>query len=221
MDISQIHSFLDLILNKAQGQFFTGPEKDAALDRAQMAYYNTLYAEYALAEKVQDGLAPFKTSFDFLTTDTVSGLLTLPVDYQYLLGVQIVVDDDSNTKYRSVKILSEDEIGYRLSSQLRPVSANKPVGRVAGRASGSTILQLYPTIGMAGTAFYLRRPAVPVYAYTQTGRTIVYDPTFSTQMEWTETELNEIMFRALEFLGVAAPDQDVSQYANAKSKEIT
>lgn len=221
MTIQDIHSWLDFVCNKAQGSYFTPPEKDAALDRAQMAYFNTLYSEYAIAEKLQDALSPFKTKFPFLTSDTVTGLLAFPADYQYLLAVQIVVVDVTRNKYRPVKILSEDELAYRLSSQLRPVSANKPVGMIAGRVSATTLLQLYPEVPMAGTAFYLRRPAVPVYAFTQTGRTIAYDASASIQLEWNETEINEILMRTLELLGISEPDETIMQYANAKQKEIT
>ena len=73
---------------------------------------------------------------------------------------------------------------------------------------------------MAGEIYYLRRPAVPKFDYTLTGRTVTYLPDTSVQLEWNESELSEIMIRAIEYLGINVDDATIVQYANAKSKEI-
>ena len=135
---------MDFVTNKAANVYFSAEEKDMVLDRAQMKYFNEQYSTYALAQKIQDSLSPFKTKYSFLTSDSPSGLVSAPPDYQYLLGGQVVIMEGEHIRNKSLKILSEDEIAYRLDSQLRPVSIRKPFATIAGRVSGITLIQLYP-----------------------------------------------------------------------------
>ncbi len=220
MDINQIHNWINFITNKAQGSYYSIEEIDMALDRAQMTYFNETYAQYSLAEKIDDSLSPFKTKYSFLTSDTTSGLVTLPTNYLYMTGGHISVVDHGNAKSRPLKVLTEDELSYRLNSQLRPVTNNTPVCIIAGKSAGSTLLQLFPAVAMAGTIYYLRRPAVPAMGYTQSGRTITYNSGTSTQLEWNESEIMEIMIRAIESLGISIDDQQMIEYADAKTKEV-
>jgi hypothetical protein len=220
MTIEDVHKWINFIADKSIDNYFTSDEIDRSLDRAQIAYFNSEYSYYALAEKLQDSLSPFKVTYNFLTSDTPSGVITLTSDYMYMTGGYVTVVINGNTRNKSLKILSEDEVAYRLESKLRPVSTSKPFATIYGKVSGITLIQLYPKTSMAGTIFYLRRPAVPKFAYTQVGRVITYDPTNSVQLEWGESEIGEIMIRALEYLGVNAQDQTVAQFADLKSKEV-
>ena len=218
MTIFDVHNWIDFLTNKAQGVYFTHEEKDMALDRAQMQYFNEQYAYYAVAQKMQESLSPFKTTYTFLNAP--SGLITTPAGYQYLIGGRVIYMDGTHTRNKSLKVLSSDELAYRLDSQLRPVTAYKPVAVMAGKVSGISLIQLYPKQTFAGEIDYLRRPAVPKYAYTQSGRAFTYDPANSVQLEWGESELNELIMRALSFLGISIDDQLVTQYAEAKSKSV-
>lgn len=220
MTIEDIHKWIAFITDKPMGSYWSMAEIDDSLDRGQMKYFNELYSQYALAEKLQDALSPFKASYDFLTSDTTGGQIHLPDTYQYLLAGHIVVQDGTHTRYPSLQIIAEDALAKRLDSQMRPVTASKPIATILGKASGITTIQLYPKQAMAGTVFYLRRPLAPKYAYTQDGRAITYDPTTSVQLEWGESEISEIVIRAIEFLGVSMDDKSITQYADAKSKQI-
>lgn len=216
MTLLDIHNWIDFITNKEMGTYFTYEEKDSVLDRGQIEYFNTLYAMYAAAEKVHDGLSPFKASYQFLTSDSTGGLVTIPSGYMYLTGGQIVVVVNGHTRTKSLEIVPESELAGRLDSQLVPVTNSKPIATVAGKGK----VQLYPQIPMAGTMFYLRRPVAPKFVYAQVGRVITYDPTNSVQLEWGESEIGEIMIRALEYLGVNAADANITQFSDAKSKEV-
>jgi hypothetical protein len=220
MTIFDIHFWVDFLTNKAQGVYFTHEEKDAALDRAQMQYFNEEYGYYAISQKLQDSLSPFKVTHQFLTSDTPSGLLTTPSGYQYLLGGDIVYMDGDRTRHKALKIASESELSDRLDSQLRPVTATSPIATIAGKVSGLTLIQFYPKQTFAGEIYYLRRPVAPQYAYSQSGRTFTYNSGSSVQMEWGESELNEIIMRSLSFLGISIDDQLVTQYAEAKSQKV-
>ena len=95
-------------------------------------------------------------------------------------------------------IIREDELPARRNSQLLAPSATRPIG--IERASGS--FKLYPEQVHAGTLRFFRRPAAPVFSYTQSGREIVYDVNTSTQLEWTEPYVNKVVLKALMFMGV-------------------
>jgi hypothetical protein len=220
MTIQDVHSWIDFLTNKAQGVYFSHEEKDMALDRAQMQYYNEQYAYYAVAQKMQESLSPFKTKYTFLTSDTPNGLITTPSDYQYLIGGFVVYMDGAHTRYKPLKVISADELPYRLDSQARAVTATKPVAVMAGKVSGISTIQLYPKQTFAGEIDYLRRPKAPKYAYAQSGRAFTYDSANSVQLEWGESELNELIMRALSFLGISIDDQLRTQYAEAKSKSV-
>jgi hypothetical protein len=218
MTIQDVHNWIDFLTNKAQGVYFTHEEKDMALDRGQMQYFNEQYAYYAAAQKMQESLSPFKKTYTFL--DAPSGVTTAPADYQYLTGGRIIYMDGGRIRYKALKVISSDELAYRLNSQLRPVTITSPIAVMAGKVSGISLIQLYPKQSMAGEIDYLKRPAVPKYAYTQNERAFTYDSGNSVQLEWGESELNEIILRALSFLGISIDDQLVTQYAEAKSKSV-
>jgi hypothetical protein len=80
---------------------------------------------------------------------------------------------------------------------------------------------LYPAATQAGFYNYLRRPATPVLGYTQASgsRTITYDPNTSTQLEFTDVYINNIISRALKFWGINMAEQDIQQFAQIQTQE--
>lgn len=197
-DISKAHDWINFIVNKGFGLYFTPVEIDNALHRGQMWYFDRQYAEYAETEQLQDSLAPFKATYAFTTANTPSGVIAAPAGYGYLLGGQITVVDAGQTRQRPLRIVEEDELPDLLNAQVAVVSTNKPIATMAGQG----VIQLYPQVPMAGKIFYLSIPQPPVYAYTQTGRTITYNPAGSTQMLWNEYDMDNIMNKALFYLGI-------------------
>lgn len=220
---------MDLITDKQQQIFFSPPEKDNALDRAQMWWFMELYGNprqyqpsryapsisYGVSQKINDSLSTFKKIASF--TSAADGLITLPVDYVHLLALNTneVSAEAGRTVYRPVQILNEDELVERLESQLCPVSVSDPIGII-----NSTLkIQLFPQVTQVGKLYYLRKPVAPVYGYTQTGRVITYDPLTSTQLEWDDPNVNQIMIKALEFLGMNMGETELVQMMDAKDKE--
>lgn len=134
-------------------------------------------------------------------------------NYLDLLDVSIQV----NGIYYGVKMVNEDELSNRLNSQIDPVNASNPVGEVLQLRK----IQLYPKVNTyTGAVSYMRKPIKPVYGYTVTGgRTIVYDPATSTQLEWRESDVNMVLLKALSSIGINLSDAEVSQFAEVKSQQ--
>jgi hypothetical protein len=134
-------------------------------------------------------------------------------NYLDLLDISIQV----NGGYYAVKMVNEDELSNRLNSQIDPVANTTPVGEMVQLRK----IQFYPKVNTyTGTVSYMRKPLKPIYGYTIVGgRTIVYDPATSTQLEWRESDVNMVLLKALSSIGINLSDAEVSQFAELKSQQ--
>lgn len=231
MNIKEIHDIILFYLNKQQQGFVSHEEIDAVLDRGQMSIFNMYHANpkiytipgdkgsfgYGDNLRMDDSLSPFKKTYTFTTGDTPGGVITLPADYMHMIAV-------STTQYVSalgrnvtnpVQILNEEELVERLESQVIPVSMDDPICIMSAQKK----IQLFPDQPQSGKVYYFKRPAVPKFAYTQSGRTITYDAGNSTQLEWNEADINNIIIQALAYFGLNLQSADVVQFAQIKNQE--
>ncbi len=210
MDLELIHEWLDFICNKKLGTYFSPPENDQALERGQMDEFNEQKKMYANSQDVQDTLSVFKKNPSFISSS--SGLITFPSDYEYLLALQANVMDGSRLRTRDIELVNEDELAKRQDSQLNEVTELYPVGV----QTGDKTVQAYPETTKAGYIRYLSKPPAPNFVYTQVGRVITYNQAASTQMLWSDSSIEGVMIRALQYLGVSVEDGDLASFAQAK-----
>jgi len=206
MNISEIHNFINLIVDQEQAGYFPPADIDTFLDRASMWAFNKYRAEYATSIEAYEAMAPFKaTALDFATNG--SGVYTVAsnLNYNQLIGVDVSVVDAGTGQPRRwpVEIIKEDELPSRRNSQLLTPSSTQPIAL----ETGPGIFKFYPEQIHAGTLRFFRRPVAPVFGYTQTGRTITYDSGNSTQLEWTEPYLNKVVFYAINLMGINLDNQ--------------
>lgn len=215
--LDQIHDFIDLVSNKNMNGWFSPEEKDMALHRASLWLFEDCYRSYALNQKAQDDLAPFKKSYTFTNSSTPSGVITLPANYQHFLGgwVQAFNNSTQSIVYEGFSILNDDELAYRLGSQLNPVSIIAPVGQWLGQGK----IQLWPKVPNAGYLTYLKYPDKPEYVYVMDGRAIVYDSFNSSQLEWDESNINKVVHKALSYLGISIGSGDLVTYAEQVNQQ--
>lgn len=215
MDLKEFHDTVRYFLNKEQGGWLTPEEIDNIADRAQMWWFNESLPFYGKNQKSTDALSPFVVKYNFITN--VTGIVTLPNNYESLLSATIVYFDDAGARnrYKTIKILSEDNIAERRDSQILEPTVSDPVG--IEHTPG--IIQIYPDVPLEGYAYYFRRPVKPVFIYTQTGRTIIYDNTTSTQLEWTEASLNKILIKTIQMFGVNLSDEMIIQFTELKNTQ--
>lgn len=222
MTIQEIHDFILLLLNKHNTGYSTPSEIDDALDRAQMWYFNRLYGNveeyqpgrpvprvaYGMTSAIHDHLSPFKATST--SNSSSGGVVTMPTDYMHVISIL-----KNNVP---VPIISEDELGFRLASNIVAPSSTEPVAVI----SGSKQITLYP-LEQHNTLVihYLKRPAKPVFGFTQSGRTLTYASGSSTQMDWNEPALNAIIMRAIQYLGINLDDQLAITYTEGKIQQGT
>ena len=215
MDLQDVHTKIYFLANKEQ-HFWPHEEIDDVLHSAQLWLFNQYFEQYGKTQVLHDAMSPFKVKYTFTTGNTPAGVITLPSTYQHLLSAYVQYTDGV-IRTKSIRIVNEDELGDRLSSQLKPVSATAPVARNTGLG----VIQLYPELPNSGYLFYLKTPVAPVFDYTEAGRVITYNVGTSTQLAWNDTSINQIIIKALQYLGVNLEAVPLVQYTEVKDQQKT
>ena len=208
-NLNDIYNFMVFIVRKERGVFITIPEFQLTLDNAQIEAVEDWFRLYGETQSIHDAIRKLRVQIQFTTSN--DGILTFESDYLHMIGGGFTVNGST---INTIRFLNEDEISFALKSQLRAVSASNPVAKDI-----STGLQLFPQIQHIGFYNYLRRPAAPVYGYTTSGRTITYNPSTSTQLEFTDVYINNIISRALKFWGINMAEQDIQAFAQNQTQE--
>ncbi len=197
------------IVRKERGVFVTVNEAMQTLDNAQLEAVEEWFSTYGTTQIIHDAIRKLRVQKSFTSDST--GLVTFDADYLHLIGGAYTV---SGSTINNVRFLNEDELALALKSQLRAVSTSNPIA-----IDASVGFRLYPGATQSGFYNYLKRPATPVLGYTQSGRTITYNPGTSTQLEFTDVYINNIISRALKFWGINMAEQDIQQFAQVQTQE--
>jgi hypothetical protein len=208
-NINDVYNFLVFIVRKERGVFITIPEAMQTIDNAQLEATEDWFSQYGVTQIIHDAIRKLRSQVQF--TSASDGQVTFASDYLHMIGNPYTV---TGSTINAVRFVNEDELPFALTSQLRPVSTAKPIAK--DTAVG---FQIYPQSTQTGFYNYLRRPVTPVLGYTQTGRTITYDPNTSTQLEFTDVYINNIIARALKFWGINMAEQDIQQFAQLQTQE--
>ena len=208
-NINDIYNQMLFIVRKERGVFVTVNEAMQTLDNAQLEATEEWFSTYGTTQIIHDAIRKLRVQKNFTSNST--GLVTFDADYLHLIGGAYTV---TGSTINNVRFLNEDELALALKSQLRAVSDANPIA-----IDASVGFRLYPAATQTGFYNYLRRPATPVLGYTQSGRTITYDPNTSTQLEFTDVYINNIISRALKFWSINMAEQDIQQFAQIQTQE--
>lgn len=221
--IEQVHSRFLQLIDKEKNGYVTHAEIDNLLDIAQMEELNELYGNprkdgvpmhLGRSQSINDQLSPFIKTYSLNSGNTVSGVVSTPEDYLFGLTLYLHRPVDATYEKRFITPITEEELSYRLTSQILAPSTTNPVYvQRAGK------LQVFPSNTFAGELVYLKRPEKPVFAYNQVGRVITYDEYYSTQLEWRDSSINNIIYRAISIGGFILADQSSMQFGDVKQKE--
>jgi hypothetical protein len=197
------------IVRKERGVFVTIPEFESTLDNAQIEAVSDWFELYGTTQKIHDAIRKLRSQVQF--TSTSDGQVDFASNYLHMIGGAYTV---TGSTINSIRFVNEDEVALALKSQLRPVSTSLPIAR-----DTATGFQIYPQVAQTGFYNYLRRPLKPVYGYTTSGRTITYDNATSTQLEFTDVYINNIISIALKFWGINMAEQDIQAFAQNQTQE--
>lgn len=208
-NLNEIYDFMVFIVRKERGVFVTIPEFENTLDNAQMEAVADWFELYGTTQKIHDAIRKLRSQVQF--TSTSDGQVNFASDYLHMIGGAYTV---TGSTINSIRFVNEDELALALKSQLRPISTSAPIAK-----DTATGFQIYPQTTQTGFYNYLKRPAKPVYGYTLVGRTITYNPLTSTQLEFTDIYINNIISIALKFWGINMAEQDIQAFAQNQTQE--
>lgn len=217
MDLNEAYTLLNFYINKEQGGWYSPEELTRIVDRAQKTLYNTYYTKYSTSQRLDDAMAPFKVDYQFTTMNTTGGLILTPDNYLDLLALYTIRVDNNNVPHkRAVEIVNEEELAIRTESQVVPVTLDDPIGVIKVNWD----IQLYPAVPQSGLLMYLREPATPFYSYSVvSGRVIVYNPSLSVQLEWSDKDIETILIIALNSIGINLSENDLLQWSELKTQQ--
>jgi hypothetical protein len=207
-NLNDIYNFMVYIVRKERGVFVTITEFENTLDNAQIEAVEGWFLLYGQNQKIHDALRKIRVQKDFTT---LNGSVTFESDYLHQLGGVYTV---SGSSLNVVNFVNEQEFALAAKSQLRPVTVNSPIAKDITNG-----FQIYPSSSYVGVYNYLRRPLKPVYGYTTSGRTITYNNATSTQLEFTDVYINNIISIALKFWGINMAEQDIQAFAQNQTQE--
>lgn len=217
MTLEEIFQFLNFWINKSTNAWFTPSELTEVLDRGQLSYYSDNKSKYSTSQLVREILSPFRETYNFTSANTVSGVISIPSNSNYLdlLDIQVQFSISNRTIYAGVPIVNEDERANRLNSQVDPVTVTSPIAEILA----PRFIKMWPASGYDGTITYLRRPVKPVFAYSVISqRVIVFDEANSTNIEWRESEIIPVLAKSLQHIGINLPDGAISEFSAAKTQ---
>jgi len=224
--LQESYNRLNFWVNKYFGSYYSMEDLTEVVESGQMSLYSDLQPQYATSERIKDALAPFRTTWDFTPSNTISGIIPIPTNLNILnlLDVTIQYTEDGRTRYVGIDMMNEDEKAARLNSQIDPVTITSPIGEVLSNTTINGVKQfyirLYPTAGYTGTVTFLRKPVKPFFAYSVVGgRTIVYNASGSTQLEWADNWINPVLLKALNSIGINLSDNEIQQFGETKTMQ--
>lgn len=231
MDINQIKKFVDYIVRKNNSSYLNPDQFNQVMDRAQISKFMELYGNpkeyqpgnpipriaYEVTQKISDDLRAFKENSSPILDK--NGRFEFPDDYIHTISLAAIIgknkgDGTSERQYTTLDIVPEDKEYYRLSSVIVPPTKQYPIAVVK-----NTYMQVYP-VDMGGIQFsYLRRPVAPVWGYDIVNGRPVYNESKSTNLEWPEQTINDIVIRACNFIGISIKDIQILNYTQGKTQE--
>lgn len=208
-NINDLYNFFRYIVRKERGVFVTIPQFTTNLDAGQLDAFQEWFKPWADTQILHDSLKPFRVYYQF--TSNAAGFVTMPDDYEHLLGAAFTV---TGSTMNEITFVNDNEWVFAIKSQLRPISLSNPIA-----LDTNVGFSLYPQSVQIGFFNYLRRPLAPVLSYTQVNRVVTYDPTTSVQLEWSESYINNILAKALKYAGVNMDEKGISDFANQYNAE--
>jgi len=208
--------------NKAKQNGYVSPDDfNNIINIAQLGFLDYLLGEFqtyqggrpvpkvqfGMNESVRQRLIPFINAPVSLTVDN-TGFAAYPADYQQM---DAMYQPDMNR----VRYVQQHKLFSYLNSQIDPIS-NNPIYLIEN--SG---FRFYPNITYNGVAFssaklsYVRTPATIIWAYIPDPTTSipVYNAGASTDPEWFDVDMMDIIVRALALVGVNLQLPQVEQYS--------
>lgn len=194
MKIEILFSFIDTLRPAGQSGFVTPEDKEFAINYAQYTKFNEEKKFYGLNQDITDRLRVFERR----TEPTPQGdYYVIPTDYARAVAF---AHKDSEGKEHAGDIIQHSRWLFRTTSKIKPPIVSKPIMVIRDK------IEVAPD-DVNPVLYYLKQPAKVVFNYTEINETTVqFVESGSTDIEWREEDLPEILLTTLQYLGVPIKD---------------
>jgi len=218
MDVNQVYKIILYAAAKNKQQGYVSPEdfNTVLMPVAQRGYLDFLLGEYqkytatrpiavvefGQNERIRQSVAPLIYGA-ILNPNVSTGIASFPSDYEYpdnMWGVY---------SFYNIRFVQQDRLDSYIHSTIDPVREN-PIYLIQHEG-----FQFYPQdIGQTRLS-YVRTPPSIVWAYNlDSNDRPVYDPFNSQQPVWSDSDMMNIIVRALALVGVNLQTSVIIGYAN-------
>jgi len=219
MDSNVCYQIMKKAVAKNINQGFLSPEDfQIYINTAQSQYLDYLLGEYqkyqirrpiAVVEfgqnmRIRDSLAPLIYGA-VLPVNSSTGIAPFPSDYEYPDQMWSVYGN------YNIKFIEQQRVHDYRYSEIDPVAEN-PVYFI--QHEGFHFLPERPYGENQASLSYVRKPPSIVWGYVLDSNGVpVYNPATSQNPIWGETDMMQVIVRALRLVGVSLDVNAVSQYA--------
>lgn len=215
MIVDTVYSIMKFVINKNQQGYFSPANFNTIFPAAELQYLDYLLGEFqqyqygrpvprvqfGMNETIRQSLTPLIGPPVSLTIDG-TGLSPYPSDFQQVDAIYFGNPQDR------IRFVSQDRLYSFLSSVIDPVASN-PIYLIQNNG-----FQFYPITLATVSLSYVKTPPKTFWASTPdaNGRPI-YDPINSVDPIWFDTDIFDVIARALKMVGVNLQAPAVMQYA--------
>lgn len=215
MTVQECYVLMQYCINKNQQGFFSPADFNTTINIAQKSYLDYLLGEYqkyqirrpiAVVEfgqnaRIRTSLAPLIYGAVLNVYDT--GICALPSDYEYQDAMWGLYG------HYNIRFVQQDRLDSYVHSEIDPIHTN-PIYLINHEG-----FQFFPeNIGMAKLS-YVRTPPTIKWAYiTGSNGRPIYDPLNSIDPVWGDTDILQIIVRALAIVGCNLQFNVVMAYSN-------
>lgn len=218
MDVNQVYKTVLYAVAKNKSQGYVSPEdfNTVLMPVAQRSYLDYLLGEYqkyqirrpiavvefGQNERIRESLSPLIYSAN-LSPNTTTGIAPFPSDHEYPDNMWGLYG------FYNIRFVQQDRLDSYIHSEIDPVVQN-PVYLLQHEG-----FHFFPENIGAAKLSYVRTPPSIVWGYVldSNGRP-VYNPATSQNPVWGDTDMFQIIVRALALVGVNLQLGIVMQYSN-------
>jgi len=215
--MANINEIYELVQYRADKSGFLGNispnDFNLIFPRAEIKYFNSLYAQYYKTQRISDALSKFVSEpidLTIPTTGSNAGKYTTPSDLFHVDSVMRVVGTE---QYIVVRV-EKDRLANHLSSKIEP-----PTTTFSIYTEYDSYLQFYPKDLGTAVLVYLKAPTKSFWAYTLSSGRPVYNAAASVQPEWSDVDLDNIIYLALQDIAMNMRDGMLQQFGQLETQQ--
>lgn len=219
MDVNRVYEIMQYCTGKNIQQGYLSPEEFyTTINTAQQQYLDYLLGEYqkyqirrpiavvefGQNERIRDSISPLIYS-TVMPINSTTAIAPRPSDYEYVDAMWSVYGN------YNIKFVQQDRLDDYVHSEIDPIVTN-PIYLI--QHEGFKYFPERPFGENQARMTYVRTPPSIVWGWVADSNGIpVYNPATSQQPVWSDTDMMQVIVRALRMVGVNLDYTTVSQYA--------